>query len=155
MPKPSLDLTGREFGQLTVAEAVEPVISPGGVRLSCWLCRCTCGGTVVVRATHLLSGNTRSCGCLHREAAAATCQRTGVHIRRLKVCVGCGVEFMATASQKYHSQKCKEAATTADRSQLKCLYCGNVIAAKKRGPVPRYCDKRCREWAANARTQTV
>ena len=32
-----------------------------------WLCACDCGSTVEVPATNLLTGNTRSCGCLRRE----------------------------------------------------------------------------------------
>lgn len=29
-----------------------------------WLCQCTCGQFVVVRAANIKSGNTQSCGCL-------------------------------------------------------------------------------------------
>jgi hypothetical protein len=37
-------------------------------------CRCDCGNELEVRAGHLISGNTKSCGCLQRErtSAAAT-----------------------------------------------------------------------------------
>ncbi len=34
-----------------------------------WLCQCECGNFKEVYATHLRSGNTRSCGCLAREIA--------------------------------------------------------------------------------------
>jgi hypothetical protein len=57
------DLTGRQFGKLTV---VAPT-SPGR-----WLCRCDCGVVPPpVRASRLTSGNTRSCGCLRRTVRAA------------------------------------------------------------------------------------
>lgn len=38
---------------------------------SYWLCKCDCGKEVVVRTDLLTSGNTKSCGCLHRELSAA------------------------------------------------------------------------------------
>jgi len=38
---------------------------------SYWKCACKCGGyssiDIIVREDHLLSGNTKSCGCLKRE----------------------------------------------------------------------------------------
>jgi hypothetical protein len=52
------DLSNRTFGRLTVE------------RFSCvrreayWICRCRCGNTKEVRASHLKSGNVQSCGCL-------------------------------------------------------------------------------------------
>ncbi len=54
------DLVGQAFGRLTVVEL------RGRDRFgsALWLCRCECGGDVVVRAGSLLSGNSQSCGCL-------------------------------------------------------------------------------------------
>ena len=34
-----------------------------------WLCRCTCGNTIIVTGKRLKSGNTKSCGCLQPEKA--------------------------------------------------------------------------------------
>lgn len=56
------DLTGRKFGRLTVIGRAE---SRG--RSSAWRCSCTCGKEVVVRADNLISGGTRSCGCLRKD----------------------------------------------------------------------------------------
>src|SRR5690348_8624741 len=53
---------GRTFGRLTVIEWRSPK----------WLCRCKCGTEVLVRADHLTSGATRSCGCLKRDTSALT-----------------------------------------------------------------------------------
>jgi hypothetical protein len=55
------DLRGMTFGYLTVIDKAE---SKGG--RSCWFCRCKCGNTVTVSSHQLLSGKTRSCGCLKR-----------------------------------------------------------------------------------------
>lgn len=52
------DLSGRTFGRLTV---LGPTGRPSGK--AAWLCRCMCGQEVTVRADHLKSGHTTSCGC--------------------------------------------------------------------------------------------
>lgn len=56
------DLTGSVFGRLTVIEQAPKVNGRTAFK-----CACTCGNTVAVMARSLLSGNTRSCGCLHSE----------------------------------------------------------------------------------------
>lgn len=38
-------------------------VCPNGTRMSRILCKCDCGKETIVLATHLLSGNTTSCGC--------------------------------------------------------------------------------------------
>ncbi len=54
------DLTGRKFGRLTVLEPL-PERQYGQ---TVWLCRCECGRNAKVSRKNLVSGNTRSCGCL-------------------------------------------------------------------------------------------
>ena len=57
------DLTGQKFGRLLV-------ISDSGHRNNravLWLCQCDCGNTCYIRSDSLITGNTQSCGCLHRE----------------------------------------------------------------------------------------
>lgn len=53
------DLTGREFGWLTVigqsAEAGK------------WICECKCGGLKKTKRARLIDGETKSCGCLRRQ----------------------------------------------------------------------------------------
>lgn len=61
------DLTGRRFGRLTVLELLPERKNDRAV----WLCRCECGRTAEAVSSSLVSGNTRSCGCLIREAARA------------------------------------------------------------------------------------
>lgn len=57
------DITKQKFGLLTVLEYVEPAKSRGRHR---WKCQCDCGTITIVQDNHLISGNTKSCGCLHR-----------------------------------------------------------------------------------------
>ena len=60
---PMEDLTGRFFGRLTVLEQAE---WKNGT--SYWRCRCECGNETTVRYAYLITGHTKSCGCLQRGA---------------------------------------------------------------------------------------
>jgi len=59
-----LELNGQKFGRLTV-------LKMAGIKNShaIWECKCDCGGTVSAVGSGLRIGETRSCGCLTREAA--------------------------------------------------------------------------------------
>ena len=63
------DLTGMVFGRLTVLREAEK--KKPGVYL--WECECSCENHthVIVEGSNLKNGNTKSCGCLHREAVVA------------------------------------------------------------------------------------
>lgn len=54
---------GKKFGKLTVVERVN---SEGSSR---YRCRCDCGNEIIVRSSYLLTGSTKSCGCLRSENA--------------------------------------------------------------------------------------
>jgi len=56
------DLTGQVFGQLTVLGRDH--WKNGSAY---WRCRCSCGKETVVRHAYLISGHTKSCGCLQRK----------------------------------------------------------------------------------------
>jgi hypothetical protein len=64
--RPKHDLTGEIFGRLKVIGIGERK-SP---RKFYWLCRCECSNMIIVDSSHLLSGATKSCGCLKREVSA-------------------------------------------------------------------------------------
>lgn len=61
MPK-FVDLIGQIFGRLTVIKKTNNKDNK-----SMWICLCSCGNRVFVNSGHLLSGNTKSCGCLNKE----------------------------------------------------------------------------------------
>lgn len=67
------DIAGKRFGRLI---AITRVNSSG---YSKWLCKCDCGSEKVILAASLLSGGTKSCGCLSREVATAKGQKTATH----------------------------------------------------------------------------
>ena len=56
------DLKGKRYGKLVVIEysGKDHFGSP------MWKCKCDCGNNSTVRSCDLLSGNTKSCGCLKR-----------------------------------------------------------------------------------------
>lgn len=61
------DLTGKTFGRLTVVGLANVPEKHG----TYWHCKCECGNEVDVPAGNLVGGQTKSCGCLQREAASA------------------------------------------------------------------------------------
>lgn len=56
------DLTGQRFGKLI---ALEYAYSKNKNRY--WKCQCDCGAITYVTTSSLVTGNTKSCGCLHSE----------------------------------------------------------------------------------------
>jgi len=61
------NLTGQKFSRLTVLERNYDKEETVKNKAPYYDCRCECGKVVVVRATNLVSENTKSCGCLNRE----------------------------------------------------------------------------------------
>ena len=67
-----INLEGQRFGRLVA-------ISDAGrssAGLVVWKCRCDCGSEIIMDSHSLRDGNTRSCGCLQREART---QNTRTH----------------------------------------------------------------------------
>jgi hypothetical protein len=73
---PSVDLTGRVFHRLSVLYGpVSKIYS--GKRRTFWLCECECGKMFEALGESLVSGNTKSCGCLLIEKARITSKTHG------------------------------------------------------------------------------
>lgn len=60
----ALDLRGQQFGRLTALTLSSKKTNSRGL---IWECLCQCGTFCNISATHLVSGHTQSCGCLHIE----------------------------------------------------------------------------------------
>lgn len=72
MVKPKVSLVGKQFGRLTVLEQVEEdYVAPSGGRCARYRCVCNCGlnNEIITSHWNLTSGDTKSCGCLVKEAA--------------------------------------------------------------------------------------
>lgn len=73
------DLTGKRFGRLVV-------LGLSNVRKAnkrYWLCRCDCGKLVDAQGNNLVSGNTRSCGCLRKETSVSCNTTHGLRYTRI------------------------------------------------------------------------
>ena len=82
-----LDLTGQNYGKLTVLSPAEKI---GG--RTAWLCRCGCGRQVAVRTDHLRSGHTVTCGCARPDSRG---NPAPVGLSRLTYIDGTCVEMLA------------------------------------------------------------
>lgn len=74
------NLIGKKFGRLTVISLNRSHRADKFPRKTYWNCACDCGsrGLHVVGAGPLVSGNTQSCGCLHRERTSQACKTHGM-----------------------------------------------------------------------------
>lgn len=78
-----IDITGQKFGKLLVIKRME---NRKGSNQTYWKCECDCGNFVVISKASLRSGNTKSCGCLHKEVLCKrTKDLTGMKYNRLTV----------------------------------------------------------------------
>ena len=72
------DLTGLKIGILTFVRLVEV-----RNRNAYWLVKCDCGGEKVVKACHVKSGLTTSCGCLQKANNIKLGKKLGKNIRTM------------------------------------------------------------------------
>lgn len=73
-----LNLIGERFGRLTVIDNL-------GLhnKKVFWLCRCDCGNVCNVPTGNLRSGNTTSCGCIHKDIVSKQFKTHGLGNSRL------------------------------------------------------------------------
>ena len=64
---PIKDLSGQEFGRLTVKITYRQWEKPNQRHHTYCRCVCACGSEFIARAKNIKSGDTRSCGCLRSE----------------------------------------------------------------------------------------
>lgn len=67
------DLTGKTFARLFVISRGEN----DHKGLPRWLCSCVCGNEILVLGQSLKSGNTKSCGCYHKDRVSETHRKEG------------------------------------------------------------------------------
>ena len=67
------DITGQRFGMLTVMKRA----GTNQHRKALWKCKCDCGRTTVVSSVDLVTGNTKSCGCLGKNYAKRNLMKGG------------------------------------------------------------------------------
>jgi hypothetical protein len=73
------DLLGKRFGKLVVIESVG--VNSHNEHL--WKCKCDCGNESIVNAYALVSGHTKSCGCLAADTSRKLFTKHGKYNSRL------------------------------------------------------------------------
>ena len=58
---------GEKFGKLTIISEYESYRTSSGVPKRRVECKCDCGNVVIIQLQLVRIGNTKSCGCLHKE----------------------------------------------------------------------------------------
>ena len=78
----TINLIGRKLGRLTVLS-----VDHRDANRKLWVkCSCECGSEKVIKAMCIVNGDTRSCGCLHRECVGKLNRKHGEsHRTRLYV----------------------------------------------------------------------
>jgi len=91
---------GDTFDRLTVVEYMGTKIRSGNKHIKLWKCSCSCSNnTIIVETSSLISGNTKSCGCLSREVIIK--RNTTHNMSR-------SVEYIAWAGMKARCYNTKE-----------------------------------------------
>jgi 5-methylcytosine-specific restriction endonuclease McrA len=113
-----VDLTGQEYGRLTVVAYAGRRDSDGR---PFWRCRCSCGKEKVAMAKLLLNGSLQSCGCLVREQASRNGSKSRGKFYRLPKK---GTQFGRLAVQGY-------AYSRRGKQYVYCLCnCGNQVTVR-------------------------
>jgi len=68
-----INRSGRRYGNLVAVSRAE-----NKNRRVMWLCRCDCGNTAIVSGHELSSGDTKSCGCIHKKIVGGINRRHGM-----------------------------------------------------------------------------
>lgn len=119
--KSKKNLIGKKYGKLTVIRRV----GADKDRRVLWECRCECGNMCVVSAKKLISGNTKSCGCLVGRPQVT------------RICPVCGAKFKIKQAWIdrgwgiYCSTKCAGIGKRGDKNPL---WKGGISFGK-------YCEK--------------
>ena len=60
-----IDLTGQQFGRLTVLEKAPNSLTTRGTR---WICKCECGAKKIISGHSMRNGTSKSCGCWNADS---------------------------------------------------------------------------------------
>lgn len=93
----ALDLSNKRFGSLVAVETTSR--NKRGQRI--WTCKCDCGKTTHVISGSLVSGNTKSCGCLNSKMTIRRNFRHGMTKTRI-------YNIWCRMRQRCSDKKCRE-----------------------------------------------
>ncbi len=72
--KANKDLIGKTFTYLLVTEFIGYKLEKSGAKRACYRCKCKCGKDIEISRLHLITNNTKSCGCLNLERDPEKCK---------------------------------------------------------------------------------
>ncbi len=103
----SLDLTGRQFGDLVVLQRMGKRARNLG-RSELWMCQCACGLTPILQREGLLAGSITSCSsCGHVSAVRREARRAVPDASTMRVCRRCKGEPQPLASFANNGSYCR------------------------------------------------
>lgn len=121
------DISGQEFGYLTVLRRVDDYVSPKGARVPKWLCKCKCGNELEVISTSLRNGDTKSCGCMNRRTKISHATKTITHKNVERTSVAMSIDDVI--GKRYGEltvEDCVEKKNNIRSSKFSCVCsCGN------------------------------
>lgn len=124
VPHNFTDLTGKNFGKLTVISREENYVSKSGKKYSMWLCQCECGNTKIGRGNKLTSGKLTDCGCQKENRLKEKYKRlydiTGHKINMLTV-----LEKVGSNEKQKALYKCK-----CDCGNIKIITAGDLKSGR-------------------------
>lgn len=132
-----IDLTGRQFGLLTVESYQGTRRSTKGRCLTyrVWRCRCSCGGMITTRTSSLLSGHAKSCGCSRRGKRFLDLTSRKFGLLTVVGYSGIGVDDNGKRTRRWRCRcDCGEFIITRAQSLLagKSISCGHIRRDKAR-----------------------
>ena len=79
------DITGKKFGKLTAIRLDHKGKNKSLQSVQYWLFKCDCGKEKIIKKQNVLNGNTKSCGCIHRDSLIKRNKKHGLSYTRLYV----------------------------------------------------------------------
>lgn len=99
----SKDLTGQRFGRLTAIRRLDR--KKGSCYL--WLCKCDCGNEIELTVNTLMTGNTKSCGCMRQDTIRNVMKKCGTIVDHVTfVDDTCVERIRRTKLQKNNTSGC-------------------------------------------------
>ena len=78
-------IIGERYGRLVVIQELETIKQPPRAYIRRFLCRCDCGGEVIVSYSNLRNGNVRSCGCLKKDCGKGVLSKESPNQDKLRL----------------------------------------------------------------------
>ncbi len=150
-----IDVVGQKFGQLTVIARADDYVSPEGVHLSQFKCKCDCGNTCVVTLSMLRKGQ-QSCGCIMNTAGLLKDIPELVEKYDFEMNQAEGIDFDSLTARTSRKVwwKCKTCgnswfatiASQNDEKQHGCPYCSGRLVIEGKTDLATRCPEILAEW---------